>query len=89
MEQQRSAIRREGQVAKFVQHDGVLVEQAVGQMPGASRALFGIELIDEVDDAVEARPFTLKDGCRARAVARCDLPVPVPPTRTILRAVVR
>ena len=59
MEQERSAIRREGQVAEFVQYDGVLVEQAVRQMPGASRALFRIELIHKVDDAVEARPFTL------------------------------
>ena len=59
MEQERSAIRREGQVAEFVQYDGVLVEQVVRQMPGASRALFRIELIDKVDDAVEARPFTL------------------------------
>jgi len=38
-----------------------LVEQAVGQMPGAPRTLFGIELIDEVDDAIEARAFALQD----------------------------
>ena len=30
-------------------------------MPGAARALFGIELIDQIDDAVEARAFALQD----------------------------
>jgi hypothetical protein len=45
MEQERPAIRRDVQVAEFVQHDRVLVEQTVGEMSGAPRALFGIELI--------------------------------------------
>jgi hypothetical protein len=31
-------------------------------MSGASRALFGIELIDQIDDAVETRPLTFEDG---------------------------
>ena len=61
MEQERSAIRREGQVAELVEHDGVLIEQAVGEMSGAPRALFGIELIHEVHDAVEACSFALQD----------------------------
>ena len=61
MEQERSAIGREGQVAEFVEYDGVLVEQAVGEMPRASRTLFGIELIHQIDDAVEARPLALQD----------------------------
>src|ERR1700683_632458 len=62
MEQERSAIRREGQVAEFIEYDVVLVEQPVGQMPGAPRTLFGIELIHQIDDAVEACPLALKDG---------------------------
>ena len=89
MEQERATILRERQVAEFIENDGILVEQAVRSMPGASRAFLGIELVHEIDDTVEARSFARRMTLRARAVARCDLPVPVPPTRTILRAVVR
>lgn len=39
-----------------------MVKQAVGEMSGTPRALLGIKLIDEVDDAEEARSFALKDG---------------------------
>jgi hypothetical protein len=46
-----AVVRRERQVTKLMKHDRVLVEQPVGQAPGAALALFGIELIDPIDDA--------------------------------------
>jgi len=62
MEQERPPVRREGQVTEFIEYDGILVKQAVGEMSGATRALFGIELIHQINHAVEACPLTLKDG---------------------------
>ena len=47
MERKSPAIGREGQVAWFIQHDGVVVEQAVRQMPGAPRAPFGLVQSDK------------------------------------------
>ena len=61
MEQQRPAVLGEGQVAELIQNDGILVEQPGGQTAGFALALFGIQLIDQVDDAVEACPLALQD----------------------------
>ena len=62
MEQQCAAILRERQVAEFVEDDGILVEQPFCQIPGAPRALFGIELVHKIHHTVEARPFAQQDG---------------------------
>ena len=39
VEQQRTAVVRERQVAQFIEHDRVLVEQPVGEAPGTALAL--------------------------------------------------
>jgi len=61
VEQQRTAVLRERQVAQLIQHDGVLVEQSAGQTAGLTLPLFGIQLIDQIDDAVEPRTLALQD----------------------------
>jgi hypothetical protein len=46
---------------------------------------FALQAIDEIDDGIEAAPGAAADEARAIAMARCDLPVPVPPISTALR----
>ena len=61
MEEQRSAILGEGQIAELIEDDEVLVEEPCGEATGFAFALLGIELVDEIDDAEEAHPLALSD----------------------------
>ena len=59
MEQQRAAALRERQVAELIEHYHVHAKQARGESAGSARAPLGIELIDQIHDAVEARSLAL------------------------------
>lgn len=61
MEQQRPAVLRERQVAELIEDDGILVQEARGELAGLALAFLGIELVDQVHDAVEAGSLTLQD----------------------------
>ncbi len=52
-------------------------------------AALGLQPVDEVGGVEEARPGAAPDAGRAIAIARCVLPVPVPPTSTTLRWLAR
>jgi len=61
MEQQGAAVLRERQVTELIEDDGIQIQQAPREPPGAPFALLGIELIDQVHDAVEAHALALLD----------------------------
>lgn len=61
VEQQRATVLGERQVTELVEHDRILIEQARREAPGAPLTLLGIELVDEIDHAVEASALALHD----------------------------
>jgi len=75
----------EGQVAEFVENNEVHAREIFAELPLPAGAGFVLQPIDEVCDGVEAAPGAAADAARAIAIARCDLPVPVPAISTALR----
>ena len=74
VEEQRPAILGEGEIAELIEDDEVLVEEPAGEAAGFALTLFGIELVDEIDDAEEARPLALGDGMAAKRGGEVRLP---------------
>ena len=66
MEQQLSAVVREGQVAELIEHDQVASAQLLGGAPLAPVSGFGLEVVDQLDDVVTPRSSPVSD---ARAVS--------------------
>ena len=62
VEQERSTGGRERQVAEFVEDDSIDLGQEAGQPPNLPPLLFGLQLIDEVDNAEEPDPLAESDG---------------------------
>jgi len=85
MEEKLTAGLREGQIAELIEADEVEAGEMIGGAALSASTRLGLETIDEIDD-VEKRPRAPpRMQLRAMAIARCVLPVPVPPTRTALR----
>ncbi len=74
VEEQRTAILRERQVAELIEDDDVLVEEPRGQATGLTLALLGVELVNEIDDAEEARAFPLLDGVPGESCRQVRFP---------------
>ncbi len=89
MEEQLPSGLGEGQVAKLVEHDEVETREVLRELAGATLAALGLQPVDEVGGVEEARPGAALMQARAIAIARCVLPVPVPPTSTTLRWLAR
>src|ERR1700722_9881698 len=89
MKEQLPAGLSEGQVAEFVENDEVHAREIFGEPPLPAGASFALQPIDEVDDGVEGPLAPPRMQARAIAIARCDLPVPVPPISTALRCSAR
>src|SRR5205085_6960657 len=85
MKQQLAAGLSEGQVAEFVENDEVHASEIFGEPPLPAGAGFALQPIDEVDDGVKAAASAAADAGPRNTIARCDLPVPVPPLSTALR----
>src|SRR5438309_9733003 len=85
MKEQLAAGLREGQVAEFVENDEVHAREIFGEPPLPAGAGFALQPINEIDDGIERPLAPLRMQARAIAMARCDLPVPVPPISTALR----
>jgi hypothetical protein len=75
----------EREIAEFVEDDDVEASEMVGDASLASGSTFGLELIDEIDGVKKRPRDPARMQLRAMAMARCVLPVPVPPTRMTLR----
>src|SRR5205807_111621 len=69
-----TALLRERQVAELIEDDDVLVEEPRGQAPGLALALLSIELVNEIDDAEEARSFPLLDGVPGESCRQVRFP---------------
>lgn len=65
VEEQRSAVLGERQVAELIEDNDVLIEESCGEAAGFPFALLGIELVDEIDDAEEAGALALGDRMAA------------------------
>jgi len=83
MEQQLSTSLSDGRITEFVENDEVDAGEIVGDATLAPGARFRFQPVDEIDGVEEPprRPARMQ----LRAMARCVLPVAVPPTRTRLR----
>ena len=62
MEQELPAGLGEGQIAKFVEDDEVASDELVCGAALASGTEFGLEMVDQVDDVVEAAACGLADS---------------------------
>ena len=62
MEQELPAGLGEGQIAKFVEDDEVASDELVCGAALASGTEFGLEMVDQVDDVVEAAACGLADA---------------------------
>ena len=85
VEEQLAAGLGEGQIAEFVEDDEVQPGEIIGDTALPAGARLGFELVDEIDGGEEAAARPARMQLRAMAMARCVLPVPVPPTSTALR----
>ena len=75
----------EGKLARAVKNEEVQAGQIIGDASSTPGAALGFELVDE-STVVKKRPRDpARMQLRAMAMARCILPVPVPPNRTTLR----
>ncbi|ESW78072.1 hypothetical protein X773_22060 [Mesorhizobium sp. LSJC285A00] len=84
MEEKLPAGLREGKIAEFVEDDEVEAGEVVSDTSLLAVSVLRLEPVNEND--VEKRPREpLWIKARAMAIARCDLPVPVPPMSTALR----
>ena len=79
----------EGQIAEFVENNEVHAGEIFGEPPLPAGAGFTLQPIDEIDDRIEAASGAAADAGPRKAIARCDLPVPVPPISTALRCSTR
>ena len=88
MEQQGAAGGAERQVAELVKDDEVGIGEPPGDLPRLSLKLLLFEGVDELNGREEPDALAVMlDGLETpMAVARCVLPVPGPPTRTMLCA---
>ena len=85
MEQQLPAGLSEGQIAEFVEDDEVEAREVIGE-PSLAAARDSASSWLTRSTVVKKRPRDpARMQFRATAMARCVLPVPVPPTRTTLR----
>jgi hypothetical protein len=82
VEQQLPAGLREGEIAEFVEDHEVEAREIIGEPSLAACTALGLELIDEIDGGEKRPRDPARLQLRAMAMARCVLPVPVPPTRT-------
>ena len=85
VEQQLSSGLGEGQITELVEDDEVEARQIIGEPALAASSTFSLEPVDKIDRGEEATRDPARIQLRAIAIARCVLPVPVPPTRTTLR----
>ena len=85
MEEELAAGLSEGEIAEFVEHDEVEAGQEVGDASLLAGAVLGLKTIDEIDHVEEPVAGATADKRAAIAMARCDVPVPVPPMSTALR----
>ena len=85
MEQELTAGLRKGQIAQLIENGEVQPGQMIGDAALTARPALALETVYQVDDIEEAAASAGADAGRATAMARCVLPVPVPPTRTTLR----
>jgi hypothetical protein len=89
MKEQLASGLSKGQVAEFVENDEVHAREIFGEPPLPAGAGFTLQPIDEIDDGIEAAPGAAADAGPRNTMARCDLPVPVPPISTALRCSAR
>lgn len=76
MEEQLTTGLCERQLAELVKHDEVEPGQIVGDAALRAATMLGLQSVDEIVDVEEAAARAVAGGARARAIARCDLPVP-------------
>ncbi len=74
VEEQRPAVLGEGKIAELIEDDEVLVEESCSEAAGFAFAFFGIELVDEIDDAEEAHPLALGDRVATEGGGEVRLP---------------
>jgi hypothetical protein len=61
VEQELAAGMGEGKIAELVEDDEVHAGEVIGDAAGAAGTVFGLELVDEVDDIEEAAARTAAD----------------------------
>ncbi len=85
MEEQLTAGLAEGQISKLVDDDEIVAQQLLRQSPAFADRLFLFQLIDQIDEIVEAPPGARADDRRGDGDAQMGFPVPVPPMKIALR----
>ena len=85
MEEQLATRLGERQIAELVQDDKVHAGQLIGESAGPSGLALGLKLVNEVHTLKKRALAPCRTQARAIPMARCVLPVPVPPMSTTLR----
>ena len=88
VEQQLAARLRERQITQLVEDDEVEAREMVGKPTLSAGSALGFKAIDEIDELKKRPREPARMQLRVIAIARCVLPVPVPPTRKTITGLV-